>query len=50
MKEKRIGRREALGVMTGDNIFADSLASELATVSGDPTSGYTATFRIGVAV
>ena len=35
---------------TGDNIFADSLASELATVSGDPTSGLTATFRVGIAV
>jgi protocatechuate 3,4-dioxygenase beta subunit len=33
-----------------DNIFADSLASEMATVTGDPTSGYIATFRIGVAV
>ena len=31
-----------------DNIFADSLESELATVTGDPTSGYNATFRIGV--
>ncbi|MGH9147640.1 MAG: intradiol ring-cleavage dioxygenase [Vicinamibacterales bacterium] len=35
---------------TADNIFSDSLSSELATVSGDPTSGITATFRIGVAV
>jgi hypothetical protein len=34
---------------TRDNIFADSLASELASVSGDPSSGYTATFRIAVA-
>lgn len=34
---------------TADNIFSDSLSSELATVSGDPTSGITATFRIGVA-
>jgi protocatechuate 3,4-dioxygenase beta subunit len=33
-----------------DNIFADSLASELATVTGDPASGYTATFTVGVAV
>lgn len=31
-----------------DNIFADSLESELATVTGDPASGYNATFRIGV--
>jgi protocatechuate 3,4-dioxygenase beta subunit len=31
-----------------DGIFADSLASEMATVSGTPGSGYTGTFRIGV--
>jgi hypothetical protein len=31
---------------TRDGIFADSLESELATVSGDPSNGYTATFRI----
>lgn len=31
-----------------DGIFADSLASEMATVSGSPGSGYTGTFRIGV--
>jgi len=34
---------------SSDNIFADSLASELATVSGDATNGYTATFTIGIA-
>jgi protocatechuate 3,4-dioxygenase beta subunit len=34
---------------TRDNIFADSLDSELATVSGDPASGLMATFRIGIA-
>ena len=32
-----------------DGIFADSLESELATVSGDPAGGLTATFRIGIA-
>jgi hypothetical protein len=31
-------------------VFADSIASELATVSGDSTSGYTAVFRVGIAV
>lgn len=31
-----------------DGIFADSLASELATVTGDPASGYTAAFTVGV--
>jgi hypothetical protein len=35
---------------TRDNIFADSLNSEFATVSGDPASGYTAAFRIAVAI
>jgi hypothetical protein len=35
---------------TADNIFADSLASELATVTGDQASGYAATFTVGVAV
>lgn len=34
---------------TRDNIFADSLSSELATVSGDPASGLTATFRVAIA-
>ena len=33
-----------------DNVFADSIASELATVAGDPANGYTATFRVGVSV
>ena len=35
---------------TGDMVFADSLASEMATVSGDTTNGYTATFTVGVSV
>jgi hypothetical protein len=34
---------------TRDNIFADSLDSEMATVSGDPAGGLSATFRIGIA-
>ncbi len=33
-----------------DGIFADSLASELATVSGDAAGGFMATFTVGVAV
>jgi protocatechuate 3,4-dioxygenase beta subunit len=33
-----------------DGIFADSLASELATVTGDPASGLTAAFTVGVSV
>jgi len=32
-----------------DGIFADSLDSEIANVSGDATNGYTATFRVGIA-
>jgi protocatechuate 3,4-dioxygenase beta subunit len=35
---------------TGDMVFADSLSSELATVTGDPTSGYAATFTVGVSL
>jgi protocatechuate 3,4-dioxygenase beta subunit len=35
---------------TSDGIFADSLTSELATVTGDAAGGLSATFRIGVAV
>jgi protocatechuate 3,4-dioxygenase beta subunit len=34
---------------TRDGIFADSLSSELATVTGSSSSGYTATFNIGLA-
>ena len=33
-----------------DGIFADSLDSELVTPTGDPASGYTAAFTIGVAL
>ncbi len=33
-----------------DNIFADSLSSELATLMGDPTNGYTATFTVAIAI
>jgi len=33
-----------------DMIFADSLSSELVTPTGDPTSGYAATFQIAVAL
>jgi protocatechuate 3,4-dioxygenase beta subunit len=32
-----------------DGIFADSLDSEMAGVSGDPSSGYVATFRVAIA-
>jgi protocatechuate 3,4-dioxygenase beta subunit len=31
-----------------DGIFANSLAAELATISGNPTAGYNATFRVGI--
>jgi protocatechuate 3,4-dioxygenase beta subunit len=34
----------------GDMVFSDSLASEMATVSSDVTSGYTATFTVGVSL
>jgi protocatechuate 3,4-dioxygenase beta subunit len=35
---------------TADDIFADSINSELATVTGDSAAGLTATYRIGIAV
>jgi hypothetical protein len=31
-------------------VFADSLQSELASVNGNPTAGYTATFTVGISV
>ena len=34
---------------TRDGIFADSINSELASVAGNPSSGYLATFTIGLA-
>ena len=33
-----------------DNIFSDSLANEIVTLSGNTTSGYTGTFSIGIAL
>jgi protocatechuate 3,4-dioxygenase beta subunit len=33
-----------------DGVFADSIGSEIATVTGDPASALTATFTLGVAV
>ena len=31
-----------------DGIFADSLAAELATVTGSPAGGYSASFTVGI--
>ena len=33
---------------SSDGIFADSLASEIVTPSGDPTSGYAVSFQVGI--
>lgn len=33
-----------------DGVFSDSLSSQVATVTGDPVSGYIATFQVGVAL
>ena len=33
-----------------DNVFSDGVANELATVSGSPSSGYTAMLNVGIAV
>jgi protocatechuate 3,4-dioxygenase beta subunit len=34
---------------TSDMVFADSVSSELAVVAGDPASGMSATFQVGIA-
>lgn len=33
-----------------DNVFSDGTSEEMAALVGDPTNGYNATFRVGVAV
>ena len=33
-----------------DGIFADSLAQEMATISGNATTGYNATFQVGISI
>ncbi len=33
-----------------DNVFADGTQTEMATLTGDTTSGYTATLTVGVSV
>jgi protocatechuate 3,4-dioxygenase beta subunit len=35
-------------VNTNDQVFSDSYSSELVTITGDTTNGYTATFKVGV--
>lgn len=35
---------------TSDNVFSDGVQDEMATLTGDPTSGYSATLTIGVSV
>jgi protocatechuate 3,4-dioxygenase beta subunit len=35
---------------TNDQVFSDSYSSELLTITGDTTNGYTATFKVGVPV
>jgi protocatechuate 3,4-dioxygenase beta subunit len=35
---------------SGDNVFSDGTDHELATLSGDTTSGYTATLTVGISV
>jgi hypothetical protein len=34
----------------GDGIFSDGFTSELAMLTGNPTSGYNATFQVGITV
>ena len=33
---------------SGDNVFADSLSAEMASVAGSPAGGYTATYTVGL--
>jgi hypothetical protein len=33
-----------------DNVFSDGVAQELITLAGNATSGYSGTFRVGIAV
>jgi hypothetical protein len=33
---------------SGDNVFSDGTANEMAAITGSPSSGYTATLQIGV--
>jgi protocatechuate 3,4-dioxygenase beta subunit len=35
---------------TNDNVFSDGVTSELATLTGSASSGYGATFRVGITV
>jgi len=35
---------------TNDNVFSDGFTSELASLAGNTTSGYAATFTVGVVV
>ena len=64
MNTKKLTRRESQVYSTGvyaakgqnptsnarDMVFADSVSSELATVTGDPQAGYAARFTVGIAV
>jgi hypothetical protein len=51
-RAKKLGvrRRKEIASNTSDNAFSDGTQSELATLSGDTTSGYTATLSIGISV
>lgn len=44
------GRGQNPTANTQDGIFADSLSAELASVTGNPASGLTATFQVAIAV
>ena len=35
--------------LASDNIFSDGYSTQLATVTGDATSGYVATLQVGIA-
>ena len=47
---RRVLAKHQLAGNASEGIFADSLAQEIATVSGNTTSGHTGTFQVGIAL
>lgn len=44
------GQNTSVANNAADMVFSDSVSSELVTISGDTTNGYTASFQVGVPV
>jgi protocatechuate 3,4-dioxygenase beta subunit len=47
---KAHGQNSSVGSFAQDNVFSDGTTGEMLTLTGDPSSGYTATLTAGVAV